>query len=34
MHDNGYEQMTEEEIVELEEGSDPCMTVTRLRFLG
>ena len=33
-HDAGYEQMTDEEMQEWENGGDPCMTVTRVTYLG
>jgi hypothetical protein len=33
-HDGGYDYMTEEEVKEWEEGGDPCMTVTRIKYLG
>lgn len=33
-HDGGYEFMTEEERLEWDEGLDPCMTVTRVIYLG
>lgn len=33
-HDGGYGEMTEEEVKEWEDGGDPCMTVTRIVYLG
>lgn len=33
-HDGGYDYMTSEEIDEWEDGGDPCMTVTRVQYLG
>jgi hypothetical protein len=33
-HDGGYSFMTEEEVAEWDEGGDPCMTVTRVKYLG
>lgn len=33
-HDGGYEVMTDEERSEWDEGGDPCMTVTRVIYLG
>ena len=33
-HDGGYGVMTEEEEKEWEDGGDPCMTVTRIKYLG
>ena len=33
-HDGGMEAMTEEEMQEWEDGGDPCMTVTRVKYLG
>ena len=33
-HDGGYEYQTDEERAEWEDGGDPCMTVTRVKFLG
>lgn len=33
-HDGGYEHMTDEEREEWEDGGDPCMTVTRVIYLG
>ena len=33
-HDGGYDQMSDEERDEWEEGGDPCMTVTRVIYLG
>jgi hypothetical protein len=33
-HDGGYDVMTEEEVTEWEDGGDPCMTVTRVTYLG
>ena len=33
-HDGGYGYMTDEERDEWEDGGDPCMTVTRVVFLG
>ena len=33
-HDGGMEYWTEEEASEWEDGGDPCMTVTRVKYLG
>lgn len=33
-HDTGFEYMSEEEMQEWEDGGDPCMTVTRVKYLG
>jgi hypothetical protein len=33
-HDGGYGVMTDEERNEWEQGGDPCMTVTRVVWLG
>ena len=33
-HDGGYNYMTEDEVKEWEDGGDPCMTVTRIKYLG
>jgi hypothetical protein len=33
-HDGGYEYQTDEERQEWEDGGDPCMTVTRVKYLG
>ena len=33
-HDGGSNVMTEEEMQEWEDGGDPCMTVTRVVWLG
>jgi hypothetical protein len=33
-HDGGFEFQTDEERQEWEDGGDPCMTVTRVKFLG
>ena len=33
-HDGGYEHMTDDERQEWEDGGDPCMTVTRVKYLG
>jgi hypothetical protein len=33
-HDGGYSVMTDEEMQEWESGGDPCMTVTRVTYLG
>lgn len=33
-HDAGMEYWSDEEAQEWEEGGDPCMTVTRVKYLG
>lgn len=33
-HDGGYDQMSEEELDQWEQGGDPCMTVTRVIYIG
>lgn len=33
-HDGGYNEMTDEERQEWEDGGDPCMTVTRVKYIG
>lgn len=33
-HDGGMEYWTDEEASEWEDGGDPCMTVTRVKYLG